>query len=39
MKNMFIRGSVIRYVHLKKEYINATLLEDSSRLDHRQARE
>lgn len=39
MKNIFIRGSVLRYVHLKKDYINTNLLEDSARLDHKQANE
>ncbi|KAG5519968.1 hypothetical protein PMAC_000245 [Pneumocystis sp. 'macacae'] len=31
VKNMFIRGSVVRYVHLPSENVDTSLLEDATR--------
>jgi U6 snRNA-associated Sm-like protein LSm2 len=31
VKNIFIRGSVVRYVHLPADAIDTALLEDASR--------
>ncbi|KAK7205873.1 hypothetical protein BZA70DRAFT_277289 [Myxozyma melibiosi] len=31
VKNIFIRGSVVRYVHLPAAVVDTTLLEDASR--------
>lgn len=31
MKNIFIRGSVVRYVHLPHNAVDVTLLEDATR--------
>lgn len=31
VKNVFIRGSVVRYVHLSSSSVDVTLLEDATR--------
>lgn len=31
LKNLFIRGSNIRYVHLKKSFVDCNLLQDAAR--------
>ncbi|CCJ28938.1 unnamed protein product [Pneumocystis jirovecii] len=31
VKNMFIRGSVVRYVHIPSENVDTSLLEDATR--------
>jgi hypothetical protein len=31
VKNVFIRGSVVRYVHLQASSVDVTLLEDATR--------
>ncbi|XP_055331523.1 U6 snRNA-associated Sm-like protein LSm2 [Paramacrobiotus metropolitanus] len=38
VKNIFIRGSVIRYVHLPAEEVDVELLQDASRRDAQQAK-
>lgn len=38
VKNIFIRGSVIRYVHLPAEEVDVELLQDASRRDAAQAK-
>eukprot|EP01122_Echinamoeba_exundans_P004267 TRINITY_DN14282_c0_g1_i1.p1 TRINITY_DN14282_c0_g1~~TRINITY_DN14282_c0_g1_i1.p1 ORF type:complete len:104 (+),score=26.43 TRINITY_DN14282_c0_g1_i1:15-326(+) len=39
VKNSFIRGSVVRYVHLPKADVNTQMLQDSSRLEAKQGRD
>lgn len=31
VRNLFIRGSTIRYIHLKSSYVDTNLLQDASR--------
>jgi U6 snRNA-associated Sm-like protein LSm2 len=31
VKNCFIRGSVVRYVHVPKEHVDVELLQDAAR--------
>ncbi|ODQ82647.1 hypothetical protein BABINDRAFT_56471 [Babjeviella inositovora NRRL Y-12698] len=31
VRNLFIRGSTVRYVHLKKESVDTNLLQDAAR--------
>lgn len=38
VKNIFIRGSVIRYVHLPADEVDVELLQDASRRDAAQAK-
>jgi small nuclear ribonucleoprotein (snRNP)-like protein len=38
VRNIFIRGSVIRYVHLPAEEVDVELLQDASRRDAAQAK-
>jgi U6 snRNA-associated Sm-like protein LSm2 len=33
VKTCFIRGSVVRYVHMPKEHVDVQLLQDSARLE------
>lgn len=35
VKNCFIRGSVVRYIHLSKEHVNTELLQDATRVEAR----
>jgi len=37
VKNVFIRGSVVRYVHLPAAAVDTTLLEDATRRESAQA--
>jgi len=39
VKNCFIRGSVVRYVHVPKEHVDIPLLQDTARLDAKQLKE
>jgi len=39
VKNCFIRGSVVRYVHLPSEHVNTNMLQDTARLEAKQAKE
>lgn len=39
MRSVFIRGSVVRYVHMKKTDLDVDLLLDSTRLAHKLAKE
>lgn len=39
VKNAFIRGSVVRFVHLRKEDVNIDMLQDSARLEQKQVSE
>uniref|UniRef100_A0A6B2LU80 U6 snRNA-associated Sm-like protein LSm2 n=1 Tax=Arcella intermedia TaxID=1963864 RepID=A0A6B2LU80_9EUKA len=39
VKNCFIRGSVVRYVHIPKEHVDIPLLQDSARLEATQLKE
>jgi len=34
LKNIFIRGSVIRYMHLPKDDIDTDILQDATRREH-----
>mmetsp|Transcript_12014 Transcript_12014/g.33864 ORF Transcript_12014/g.33864 Transcript_12014/m.33864 type:complete len:97 (+) Transcript_12014:261-551(+) len=36
VKNCFIRGSVVRYVHIPPEEVNTQLLQDSARIEARE---
>merc|ERR1712216_847311 len=38
VKNCFIRGSVIRYIHLPKEHVDTAMLQDATRREGREAR-
>eukprot|EP01126_Amoeba_proteus_P017075 TRINITY_DN1807_c0_g1_i2.p1 TRINITY_DN1807_c0_g1~~TRINITY_DN1807_c0_g1_i2.p1 ORF type:complete len:104 (+),score=20.33 TRINITY_DN1807_c0_g1_i2:95-406(+) len=39
VKNCFIRGSVIRYVHVPKDQVAVDLLQDASRTEAKHAKE
>lgn len=39
VKNAFIRGSVVRFVHLSKNDVNIEMLQDSARLEQKQVTE
>jgi len=39
VKNCFIRGSVVRYVHIPKEHVDVELLQDSARVEAKQLKE
>jgi small nuclear ribonucleoprotein (snRNP)-like protein len=39
VKNCFIRGSVIRYVHIPKEHVDVDLLQDATRAESKQSKE
>jgi len=39
VKNCFIRGSVIRYVHIPKEHVDTELLQDATRAESKQSKE
>lgn len=39
VKNAFIRGSVVRFVHLRKDDVNIDMLQDSARLEQKQVTE
>ena len=36
VKNCFIRGSTVRYVHLPKDDVDTDLLQDSTRIEAQQ---
>ena len=38
VKNCFIRGSVVRYVHLPKDSVDLQLLQDASRVEARETK-
>jgi len=37
VNNCFVRGSVVRYIHLPKEEVDTQLLQDATRRSHRHA--
>jgi U6 snRNA-associated Sm-like protein LSm2 len=39
VRNVFLRGSVVRYVHIPKEHVDIELLQDSARLEAKQLKE
>lgn len=39
VKHIFIRGSVVRYIHLPKEHVDTDLLQESARRSARPAEE
>lgn len=39
VKSCFIRGSVIRYVHVPAAHVDVDLLQDASRAEAKQAKE
>ena len=38
LKNAFIRGSVVRYVHLDPSHVDTTLLQDAARREYQEIR-
>eukprot|EP00171_Calliarthron_tuberculosum_P009040 IDg9040t1 len=39
LKNAFIRGSVVRYVHIHPAHVDAPLLQDASRREYAEGRQ
>jgi U6 snRNA-associated Sm-like protein LSm2 len=35
LKNLFIRGSVVRYIQLPKEFVDPSVLEDATRRENK----
>ncbi len=38
VKNCFVRGSTVRYIHIPKELVDVELLQDATRLEAREAK-
>lgn len=38
IKNIFIRGSVVRYVHISAEDVDVPLLQDATRREYREGK-
>ncbi len=38
VKNCFVRGSTVRYIHIPKDLVDVELLQDATRLEAREAK-
>lgn len=38
VKNCFVRGSTVRYIHIPKELVDVELLQDATRVEAREAK-
>lgn len=38
VKNCFVRGSTVRYIHIPKEHVDVELLQDATRVEARESK-